>query len=379
MKRLLILISLLCLACSGTTLVATSVNTPAFSKSEVTSTVQPSTTPAPTASQTPTNTPLPPTSTPLPPLINIQNAVQVDKLDEMDSAALRKVVFSPDGSLFATASGNDTDFGIKIWQTRGKQIQSITGFSGIVWDVAFSPNGEWVASAADDQNGQRLRIWNVSDGRLLVSLDGPGAANCVTFSPDGTQLAVGGMSGGWPLGVVWVYDTTSWKMVQALNATGQNVEAVAFTKDSKHLVGSGTDGTLRVWTVGKGTEQFRRSQGSQMNRLALSPDGSLMASADCTKTGTNGCTQGGVTIWRTSNWSIIQQFNDLAEGMVFSPDGSLFITGAGTNDPVIRFRQVNDWKVIKTLPGPVVSVAFSPDSRLLVTASWDKIITWGLR
>ena len=379
MKRLLLLFGLfglIGLACSGPTIVTNTLAPtlhPSATQAAATATLQPTETVMPTATQ-------PPTATPLPPIINVENATKVDKLLEMASPSLRKVVFSPDGKLFATASGNDSDFGVKIWQSQGGSLfQSFAGYTGIVWDVTFSPDGQWIASAANDQKGQGVRIWNVSDGRSLVTLDGPGTASSIAFSPDGTRLAVGGLSGGWPLGAIWIYDTNSWKRLKVLDATGQNVLALVFTRDGNHLISSGSDGNIRIWTVAKETEQNRKFHGLQANHLALSPDGSLLASSFCAITGTNGCTKGGTVVWHTSDWSIVKQFDDMAESLAFSIDGSLLITGSGPNDPLVRIRQVNDWTVIKTLPGPAFNVTMSPDSRLLVTASFDKISLWGLQ
>jgi WD40 repeat protein len=388
MKRLLLIIALLGLGCSGTSTISTAtaaviqpstIQASAIVVTQPAATALPAATILPVATQPPTATLPSPTATPVPPTINAQNAGQVDKLGEWSAASLRKVVFSPDGKIFATASGNEADFGIKIWQSQGGALlQSFTGFSGIVWDLAFSPDGQWIASVANDQNGQRLRIWNTADGRELIALDGPPTASSVAFSPNGKRLVVGGLSD-WPQGVIWVYDTTSWKMVQVMPALGQNVTAIVFSQDGSHLISGGTDGIIRLWSMSKGTGVNFTSPGPQANRLALSPDGKLLASSFCTKTGSNGCMQGGITIWRTANWVITQKFGDLAESLAFSPDGNLLISGSGPNDPLIRIRRVDDWTVMRTLPSEALSVALSPDSRLLVSTTWNKILLWGVQ
>jgi WD40 repeat protein len=289
------------------------------------------------------------------------------------------VVFSPDGAIFATGAGNEADFAIQTWQSQGGALlQAFPAFTGIVWDLAFSPNGQWIASAADDQNGQHLRIWSTADGRQLIALDGPPTASSLAFSPDGTHLAVGGLSG-WPQGVIWIYDTTTWKMVQLMTAPGQNVTALVFSQDGSRLISSGTDGHIRVWAMPAGTLLKDLSAGRQANRLALSPDGSLLASTCCTNTNSTGCIQGGINVWRTADWIIIQKFEDLAESLVFSADGSLLISGSGQNDSLVRVRRVEDWALLRTLPGPAFSVALSPDGRLLISTTWEKISLWGLR
>ena len=374
MKRYLLLIALLGLGCSGTTLAANATATimqPSATLPAATDTPQPTVTELPTATQ-------PPTATPLPPVISAQNAAQVDRLGEMGVASLRKVVFSPDGETFATGEGNEADFGVDIWQAPGGDLrQSMTGFSGIVWDLAYSPDGQRIVTAADDQGGQHLRIWDAADGRELITVDGPPTTSSLAFSPDGARLAVGGLSG-WPQGVIWVYDTTTWKMVQLLIAPGQNVTALLFNRDGSRLISSGTDGNIRVWSMPDGTQLNKVSAGRQANRLALSPDDSLLASNFCTKTDSSGCIQGGVAIWKTSNWTTIQKFEDIAESLAFSPDGSLLVSGSGQNDPLVRIRQAGDWALLRTLPGEAFSVAFSPDSRLLVSTQWNKIVIWGL-
>ena len=377
MKRLLVLFALISLACSGTTLVPTAPSPaaqPTLALIPTRVAPPPTHTPQPTAAPLPTTTP-----TPLPPPITAQNAGSVNQTSEMASNSLRKVVFAPGGgSIFATASGNDGDFGIKTWQSYGGSLlETYPGYSGIVWDLAFSPNGQWIASAADDHTGQRVRIWDVATSKQLLALDGPKTASSVAFSRDGTRLAVGGASN-FPQGVIWIYDTTTWKRVQLMLAPGQNVLALAFSPDGSRLISSGTDGKIRLWSLPDGTELKTMFHGKEMNRLALSPDGSLLASAYCPLTASNGCSQGGVAIWRTSDWAIIQQFGDLAEGLAFSPDGSMLVSGSGPNDPLIRIRRVSDWSIVRTLAGKSISVAMSPDSRLLVSADINKITLWGV-
>jgi WD40 repeat protein len=374
MKRLLLVLALLGPGCLSTQFVAT---LPA--KANQSSTVLPLATssPQPTATIQPTEI-IPPTATPLPPVINAENAAQVDQMGVLDGSSLRKVVFSPDGKIFATGSGNETDFGIITWQSQGGELlQSFMGFTGIVWDLAFSPDGGRIASAADDKNGQRIRIWNSFDGNQYTSLDGPPTASSVAFSPDGALLAVGGLNG-WPNGVIRIYDAKSWQLVNQLPAPGQNVTALVFSQDGSQLISSGTDGLIRLWSLSNGAQTKVMSSGRQANRLALSPDGKLLASSFCSRTDSSGCILGGIAVWRTVDWTIVQKFTDLAESVVFSADSNLLVSGSGPNDRLIRIRRVADWTVVKTLQGEAFSVALSPDSRLLVSTRWDKIYLWGL-
>lgn len=312
------------------------------------------------------------------PPITPDNANQLVKQSEIASPSLRAVAFSPDGSLFATASGYQGDFSVKIWQSSGPTLRhSVSGLAGIVWDVAFSPDGTMLASASDDNKQQTLRVWNPVDGSQMATPAALPTSSSLAFSPDGSRLAVGGLSG-WPNGTIWVYNTRNWAVEQQWNVAGQNVTALVYTPDGSRLISSGTDGLIRVWSVADGTEIKVFSAGKQANRLALSPSGRLLASSFCAASDTTGCIKGGVAVWRTSDWTVIQKFDDIAECLTFTPDGWLLITGSGQNDPLLRFRSVEDWSLVHTIPGDTRGVAVSPDGRLLVSLEWEKINMWAV-
>jgi WD40 repeat protein len=151
-----------------------------------------------------------------------------------------------------------------------------------------------------------------------------------------------------------------------------------YSQDGSQLISSGTDGRIRVWSRSDGTEANSLFAGKQANRLALSPNGRLLASTFCTATNSSGCTEGGIAIWRTADWTVLQKFEDIAESLAFSADGSLLVSGSGANDPLIRIRRIEDWAVVQTLAGEAGGVALSPDSQLLVSTGWDTISLWGL-
>ena len=72
------------------------------------------------------------------------------------SGFIAKVAFSPDGSLLASASG---DQNIKLWRTSDwSEAANLSGHQDEVWSVDFDPNGQRLASSSKDRT---VKIWHV--------------------------------------------------------------------------------------------------------------------------------------------------------------------------------------------------------------------------
>ncbi len=249
--------------------------------------------------------------------ITPENVTHLEKQVEIPWKSLRKVAFAPDAASFASAAGNDADYDISLWNSRGgAYLRSLKGLSGIVWDVAFSPDGKLLASAADDKNQQTLRVWNPADGIEVAAPASLPTSSSLAFSPDGYHLAVGGLTS-WPKGAIWIYNTQTWEVEQQLAALYQNVTALVYSPDGTRLISGGTDGQIRVWSAADGKEEKAFSSGKQANRLAISPSGRLLASSYCSQTNTTGCVKGGIAVWRTFDWKKLQQFDDIAKCLAF--------------------------------------------------------------
>ncbi|MCP4536361.1 MAG: hypothetical protein GY832_04370 [Chloroflexi bacterium] len=101
-------------------------------------------------------------------------------------AMVNNLAFSPDGTLFATATGGT----IKLWKVgTWQQVHTFSSHVDSVESVAFSPNGALLASVGWwDGN---VRLWEVATGREIGILQQRPFVFDVAFSPDGTMLAVG--------------------------------------------------------------------------------------------------------------------------------------------------------------------------------------------
>lgn len=98
-------------------------------------------------------------------------------------APVTDIVFSPDGTLIATAS---RDGSLSLWNPMtGAQVFILQGHTHPVTSVAFQPEGSLLASG--DENGT-LRLWNVATGELLAVLENHQTVADVFFSEDGSHL-----------------------------------------------------------------------------------------------------------------------------------------------------------------------------------------------
>lgn len=307
---------------------------------------------------------------------------------------VRKVEFSPDGQVLASASH---DGSIKLWDiTTGKVLHTLQGHYYDVISLAFSPDGKILASGGW---GKKINLWDTSSGELLRtwSID-PHIAMDLAFSPDGSSLAVG--SGDW--GGNWVQpEQNTLKLLNVTNGdilqnfTGHNnaVTSVLFSKDGTMLVSGSWDATVKLWNLTNGNEiRSFNNHTWIISSIALSPDGSTLASGSYDKT---------IKVWDINSGGLLQNIsiaNQEVWSVAFSDNNSLLAAAVGQLDywprpnafwevfgamqnASIQLWDITNKKLIDTLTGHthiIESISFSPDGSILASASWDWTVKlWG--
>ena len=98
------------------------------------------------------------------------------------------VVFSPDGKLIVSGSGDKT---LKIWDAEtGQELETLKGHSEPIIAVLLSPDGKLIVSGSLDKT---LIIWDANSGKKMQKLEGHiGPVFSVAFSPDGLRIISGG-------------------------------------------------------------------------------------------------------------------------------------------------------------------------------------------
>jgi len=277
------------------------------------------------------------------------------------------VAFSPDGSLLASGSSDNT---IKIWDVSTEQtLRTLPSHTNWVRSVAFSPDGSLLASGSNDKT---IRIWDVSTGQTLRILpDHVSAVWSVAFSPDGSLLASGSGDD-----TIKIWDVSTGKVLHTLFGHSDSVYSVAFSPNSSQLASSSNDHTVRIWDVSTGQQKTDKILGvNYAQSVTFSPeDKSLLAF---------GLNDGRIYIWDLSPDDAIHGLfghGGQVHSVAFSPDGSLL--ASGSNDDTIKIWDVFTGQMLRTLSGhseSVLSVVFSPDGSLLASGSNDGSVRfWNL-
>ena len=153
------------------------------------------------------------------------------------------MVFSPDGKMLASSSG---DSEIVLWDmpTLQRRLSITTHHTEAVSSVAFSPDGETLVSGSFDQT---LRLWDPHTGERKAVLQYPDSVTSVAFSPDGRILAVGWS--GWRNNRIQLLDAETLQPRETLVGHTEDITDLAFSPDGRILASASCDGTILLWEI----------------------------------------------------------------------------------------------------------------------------------
>jgi len=201
-------------------------------------------------------------------------------------------LLSDDGKTAVTGA---LDRSVRVWDVEtGRQLRSFAGVTDLPRCAAWSPDGKRVAIGHYNGNAPFLsapgtvRIWDVETGKQVASGGGhTGAITAVSWSKDGKKIASSSFDK-----TVRLWDAKTAKELARLEVSDQPSDSVAFTPDGKRLVtaGWGTDLSAKVWDVAtrRAVTRYDGHTGSVLC-VAVTPDGKRVVTSS---------TDGSVRLWR---------------------------------------------------------------------------------
>jgi eukaryotic-like serine/threonine-protein kinase len=241
------------------------------------------------------------------------------------TAIINSLAWSPDGRFIVSGSDDHT---AQVWDAgTGKHLLTYQGHTDGIEVVAWSPDGSRIASAGDST----VQIWNATTGAHYLTYQGhlKGKKNRYMFfdlawSPSGFLLASAHEDR-----TVQIWDTATGKLIRIFHGNVVSDNVVWTRENTAVLFPGANDASL--WSVETGEKLVTYDAGQLVYSLAIAPNGKSIAL---------GCEKGVVQIWDIATGVLQATYPLHTQGvrrLAWSPDGSLL---GSANE-----REVYVWRV----------------------------------
>lgn len=290
-------------------------------------------------------------------------------------ASVNALAWSPDGTRIVSASD---DTSVQIFaMTSGQRVIVYSGHTEEVAAVGWSPDGQFVASGSQDGT---VQIWRAGSGAKTFTYTGhAGRVNGVSWSSDNRFIASGGDDKS-----VQVWSGSSGRLSFDLLGHTAGVLCVGWQPGDTSVASSSWDGTLRDWAITPHRDQFAPGDQvfiyhghgkSEVDALAWSPDGALIASSGADQTVQISHSNDGTPSPPFFTGHKSQSNVNLVLSVAWSPDGQSIASGDSSG--LVYVWNVADRKPFFTYSGhqgAVNALAWSPDGKTIASAGADTTV-----
>ena len=246
--------------------------------------------------------------------------------------------------------------------------------------IYFSPDGRYVTQ----RGRKRVKVWDVSAGTVREYTGNRSRTTSLAFSADGSRLAAGDTSSD-----AWVWDVTTGRLLARLQTKHQGeVEQLAISPDGRLLATIGEGGALfslkgntkvKLWDVDAGRARAELTLPDLddviFSALAFGPDGRTLAAVLGRKAG----------LWDVQTAKLKAALvgpkpDDVTYGshgysairdIMFSPDGSLLATLSFYGGEADLW-DAESGRLVASVAKGARAMSFSRDGRLLAVGDFRK-------
>jgi len=140
------------------------------------------------------------------------------------------------------ATGGD-DALVKLWDTSGNLIRTMTGHSGGILGVKISPNGNYVVSCSKDKT---VKVWDAATGTCLRTLTGHTAIiKSLDISDDGNKIVSGGDDS-----TIKVWDLNNGTLLASFGIPeAGGIYSVDFSPNGRYVLAGTGNGDVQLWDM----------------------------------------------------------------------------------------------------------------------------------
>jgi WD40 repeat protein len=259
--------------------------------------------------------------------------------------------------------------------------RTLKGHTEPVTYASFSPDGLRAVSGSGDRT---IRVWDVESGEELARhFVASGYATCAAFVPDGERIAVGSSAASlYSQNGLYLIDSRSGEEVFRVDV-GVGVDRVAFSPDGRFVAtaNSGWRPPLSLYDMATGREARRlEGEGRRVGNLVFSPDSRWILMTRVT----SGITaEDVVELWNAETGQEHKQFEGPKNAaflvVALSADGGLAFAGGAklclwSVDTGKRLWQVPGKKDRRGGDRGIVGAAFTPDGSRILVGDHDSVV-----
>jgi WD40 repeat protein len=237
----------------------------------------------------------------------------------------------------------------------GKQLYALTGPSSDIQDLAFSGDGSRIAASAD---AGPVLLWDLSRKARVRRLFGPkGRTFAVALSANGSRVIAGGEDG-----QVRVWDGTTGRLLRNLRAGSRHVRGVALSPDGRFALSGGDDRTARLWDLRSGKQVWSQEEDRYpVTAVFFSKDGNrAVISGDS------------AYLLDVQNRQVLAKLVGASNKLALSPDGSLLASGGGEELWLVNVRSGQEARqALGSHTTTITSLAISLDGTRVASGDYS--------